>query len=363
MISAPYVVAEPKITSYIRANSQLVAKIDENSKVKYYHNDFVLNVRGVTDKTGTLVGMTDYFPFGKYVFDISKSDNEAKFKGEVLDEATDYYKLGKSDFYDYRTGRFVIPSGTGNDLLPNSFNKYSYMMNNPFRKLTVKLFEGKGINEEAPSPVIAKPVLTGSDVSTISYTATPKLPELNILVFIFTPKMVEPINPVVVPTPPKPAYTHGINLPLPKPPLEATSTPIQPYKVQAHTLYQALQELGASVKAKEGLGGFNEKLYDPRSFIPMLKDNGWSMVIMRGGKAIPVGFNTMADRFKDVWKTGEASFTTSEPFYGENLENRFMAGDVAKIFNQNNVEIMEITFVSGDLYHGTFTGKTSPYIP
>jgi RHS repeat-associated protein len=163
MISVPDALAAPKITSYIRANSQLVAKIDESNKVDYYHNDFVLNVRAVTNGTKDIVEYTDYYPFGKYVISpkfTGSLENEPKYKGEVLDKATDYYRMGGSSFYDYRTGRFLIASKADGDLLlPDSLNKYSYMMNNPFRETRIKLYKGQDASQtmEAPSPVRSSP--------------------------------------------------------------------------------------------------------------------------------------------------------------------------------------------------------------
>ena len=118
----------------------------------YPFTDMLGSVRAVTDAAGTVVECYDYLPFGRM---LSASDNgritlgchppspdssldsdvSQKFTGQVRDEETrlDYFK---ARYMSAPQGRFLSPdpliesASTGD---PQSWNRYAYVRNNPFR--------------------------------------------------------------------------------------------------------------------------------------------------------------------------------------------------------------------------------------
>jgi|GEM_PF-5686406 len=199
------VYSQPTVTSYVRVNDQLVAKIRDDGKINYYHNDFILNVRAMTDQRGEILWIEDYFPFGKYLFG---SPEEMKFKGNVLDKATGFYRLGKDQFYNPETGRYIIPIVAplaGNIYLPQSFNKYAYMMNNPYRQIAIKSIKPiSKLVDETPQTVKAQANVR-SITTSIPEFYTPDMPKIPPLVpFIFKKEIKEPVKkPPVKETPVK----------------------------------------------------------------------------------------------------------------------------------------------------------------
>ena len=117
----------------------------------YPFTDMLGSVRAVTDAAGTVVECYDYLPFGRM---LSSSDNSRstschpadpdtafdsevsqKFTGQVRDEETrlDYFK---ARYMSAPQGRFMSIDpllASADAALPQSWNRYSYVMNNPMR--------------------------------------------------------------------------------------------------------------------------------------------------------------------------------------------------------------------------------------
>ena len=117
----------------------------------YPFTDMLGSVRAVTDANGAVIECYDYLPFGRM---LSSSDNERstschpadpdtafdsdvsqKFTGQVRDEETrlDYFK---ARYMSAPQGRFLSPDpllNSGRPWLPQSWNRYAYVMNNPLR--------------------------------------------------------------------------------------------------------------------------------------------------------------------------------------------------------------------------------------
>ncbi len=101
----------------------------------FHHEDHLTGSNVDTDSSGNVVQLLDYFPYGGTRVDEHSNDyqNDYKFTGKERDEETnlDYYE---SRYYNSDIARFISVDpweGDMND--PQSFNKYSYVFNNPIK--------------------------------------------------------------------------------------------------------------------------------------------------------------------------------------------------------------------------------------
>ena len=80
--------------------------------------------------------LLDYYPYGSVRIDEHLNNgyqNQYKFTGKELDDGTDLYYYG-ARYYSSELGRFMSKDPwAGNMTDPQSFNKYSYVMNNPVK--------------------------------------------------------------------------------------------------------------------------------------------------------------------------------------------------------------------------------------
>ncbi len=87
-------------------NGQLIARVDENGAVYYFHYDQVGNIVAVTGDSGNVT-------------------NPFQFAGKEYDNETGLYYFG-ARYYDPETGRFITT-----DPVEGSDSPYSYAENNP----------------------------------------------------------------------------------------------------------------------------------------------------------------------------------------------------------------------------------------
>ena len=103
----------------------------------YYHNNELGSPVAATDATGVLIWRAHYRPFGRRSQTtqsfMASLDNSLWFTGHAHDEVTDLtYMLAR--YYDPGIGRFLaVDSAPFRDSDPQSFNRYSYARNNPYR--------------------------------------------------------------------------------------------------------------------------------------------------------------------------------------------------------------------------------------
>ncbi len=123
----------------------------EIETTRYLHQDHLGSSAIITDETGQVAGIIDYFPHGETRFEIS-AENEPgtnyKYTGKEQDETGLYYYGAR--YYDTKIGRFisvdpaVLKIGTKNKpennkqalellTIPQSQNSYSYALNNPLK--------------------------------------------------------------------------------------------------------------------------------------------------------------------------------------------------------------------------------------
>jgi len=105
-------------TSYIQANGQLIAKINETN-ITYYHPDHLGSSSVMTDEDGEVASESRYLPFGQPL-----SGNEKYgFTGKELDETGLNYFGAR--YYSPGTGRFITFDPMG--------QQYIYAYNNPLK--------------------------------------------------------------------------------------------------------------------------------------------------------------------------------------------------------------------------------------
>jgi RHS repeat-associated protein len=121
-------------TDYILGYGGRVAKdtSTNGSGAQYFHTDQIDSTRLVTDNTGAVVWSATYSPFGQEL----SAQNSAitfQFAGMQYDAETN---LNHTDFRQYASseGRWLSPDpylGSLNPGNPQSFNRYTYVLNNP----------------------------------------------------------------------------------------------------------------------------------------------------------------------------------------------------------------------------------------
>jgi len=108
-------------TSYIYANGQRVAKINETGTY-YYHSDHLGSTSAVTDSDGEVVEEQVNLPFGQLL----TGEEKYGFTGKEHDETGLQYFGAR--YYDPNSGRFM-----NSDPAMDGVNWYRYVMNNPLR--------------------------------------------------------------------------------------------------------------------------------------------------------------------------------------------------------------------------------------
>ncbi|MBU1754271.1 hypothetical protein KKG56_10560, partial [bacterium] len=114
-------------TSYLYANGQMVAKVEEKPvgstvRVYYCHNDHLGSLRAITDKNGKATESYFYYPFGA-----GGPVGGPSFTGKELDSTGLFYFGAR--YYDSALGRFISPDPVD---VPGA-NPYVYCCNNPLR--------------------------------------------------------------------------------------------------------------------------------------------------------------------------------------------------------------------------------------
>jgi RHS repeat-associated protein len=102
-------------------------------RVVYFHNDALGSPVAATDESGQLLWREAYAAYGKRLLAEDQGSNHLWYTGKEEDPT-----LGLQDFgarwYDPNIGRFLAIDSAGFDEAnPQSFNRYAYANNNPYR--------------------------------------------------------------------------------------------------------------------------------------------------------------------------------------------------------------------------------------
>ncbi len=108
----------------------------ENSTLRYVHQDHLTGTSMMTDSSGNQINTTvKYYPYGVRRNSQPEIDNfptDKLFTGQRLDGKGLYYYGAR--YYEPTIGRFISPDTIVPDpASPQSFNRYSYCLNNPLR--------------------------------------------------------------------------------------------------------------------------------------------------------------------------------------------------------------------------------------
>ncbi len=119
---------------YIFFGGERVARVDSQGKVDYYLADHLGSSRVVTDANGNILDDCDFMSFGDEQCVASSSGNTYQFTGKERDSESgnDYFS---ARYYSSGIGRFMSPDPAGKGAVnlsnPQSWNAYSYAVNNP----------------------------------------------------------------------------------------------------------------------------------------------------------------------------------------------------------------------------------------
>jgi RHS repeat-associated protein len=123
--------ATTAFNEYVFFNGQRIARVDASNNVDYYFADHLGTARVVTNSTGTILDDSDFYPFGGERPVSSSSGNTYKFTGYERDSETGLDYAG-ARHYASTLGRFMSPDPlSGSPGNPQSWNRYSYVLNNP----------------------------------------------------------------------------------------------------------------------------------------------------------------------------------------------------------------------------------------
>ena len=126
-----------QVLYHINAGGRQVCTFDKTGTnvFQYYHSDDLGSTSIQTDQNGNQIQNYGYSAFGQSrytqsstVFKVSR-----RYTGQVLDDATGLYYYN-ARYYDPQLGRFTQPDSVIQDFFnPQSYNRYSYCVNNPLR--------------------------------------------------------------------------------------------------------------------------------------------------------------------------------------------------------------------------------------
>ena len=117
------------------SGSPLAGGTDTNKVGCYYHQDQLTSSSVLSDSAGNQTEVNAYYPFGRTQtaspqagFQVSR-----RFTGQILDAETGLYYYN-ARYYDPELGRFIQADTEISDLgNPQSYNRYSYVGNNPLK--------------------------------------------------------------------------------------------------------------------------------------------------------------------------------------------------------------------------------------
>ncbi len=116
--------------TYIYQDGVLVARVNPDGSKYYYHPDHLGSTSLITDANGNVVEQTFYSPFGET---LGGGTTENKlYTGQFADITNQYYYGAR--YYKPGTGQFVQADTIISKIYdPQSMNKYSYTLNNPYK--------------------------------------------------------------------------------------------------------------------------------------------------------------------------------------------------------------------------------------
>ncbi|NOX71880.1 MAG: hypothetical protein GXO64_04260 [Candidatus Micrarchaeota archaeon] len=125
-----------KSYAYIYANGMLISRKSVNEdNFEFYHLDRNNNIIAITDENGDVVGDYGYTPYGRTeIISVESSDNKLQYKGGYYEDDVDLHRLDR--LYNDKSSVYVTPAMGGENVWnPQTYNQYSYQLNNPLNKI------------------------------------------------------------------------------------------------------------------------------------------------------------------------------------------------------------------------------------
>lgn len=125
--------SDGSVTDDLIYGNGLVARINNDDEIKYFHPDALGSTALITDSSGAVVQKYDYEAFGNLDYAFGNDANKYLFTGQEYDPETNLYYYG-ARYYNPFSGRFLTKDTARRDLAnPQSLNLYVYCLNNPLR--------------------------------------------------------------------------------------------------------------------------------------------------------------------------------------------------------------------------------------
>jgi RHS repeat-associated protein len=137
----PGVVAESDLSGNLKseyvffAGERVARKDFPGLAVFYYFSDHLKTASVITDSAGNIKEEEDYYPWGGELQITNNDSNHYKFTGKERDAETGLDYFG-ARYYGNSLSRFITPDpllNSGQPWNPQSWNRYSYVENNPLR--------------------------------------------------------------------------------------------------------------------------------------------------------------------------------------------------------------------------------------
>jgi RHS repeat-associated protein len=174
-IDGNYEEKQGDILYHIYAGGKLVATFDKTKTnvFQYYHPDDLTSTSIQTDTNGAPVQNYEYSAFGqsRYTQNTNLFKVSRRYTGQILDDNTGLYYYN-ARYYDPMLGRFTqADSAIPNIFNPQSYNRYSYCVNNPLRYTdptghdpafsSVGMFQSLTVEQEVTASKAGAPVAMG----------------------------------------------------------------------------------------------------------------------------------------------------------------------------------------------------------
>jgi RHS repeat-associated protein len=124
-----------EVTTYYYLGGKLIAQnkhLDTTDTLRYIQQDSLGSTSMMADASGQAVGTIKYFPYGECRNSLENIPTDRLFTGQRLDSTGLYYYNAR--YYDANIGRFISADPVvPNFIDPQSYNRYSYCVNNPLK--------------------------------------------------------------------------------------------------------------------------------------------------------------------------------------------------------------------------------------
>jgi RHS repeat-associated protein len=126
-----------KIRDYYYLGNKLLAAdacgaLGGSGCLEWYHTDTLGSVWARTNDAGVVVAQLDYQPFGEQ-WHVTGDGGDRQYNGRVFDPGTGFHDYG-ARLYWPEIGRFIsADSVMGSPGSPMTLNRYSYVLNNPYK--------------------------------------------------------------------------------------------------------------------------------------------------------------------------------------------------------------------------------------